>query len=117
MKPQELNLGSEIFNDLREKFDVAINALIRNLIKKDLSEGSMSVRIKTELDRHTNDETGEVELMPRFEPKINIKIGAKGDIDCNTAEGFILKERPDGSHVIGTNQISMDELMDDRKGA
>ena len=55
--------------------------------------------------------------MPTFDPKINIKIGAKGDIECEKAEGLLLKESGDGKHVIGTSQVSMDELIEELKGA
>ena len=117
MKPQELNIESEIFDDLREKFDIAINAVIRNLINKSMGEGSLTAKIKIQLDKHVTSD-GEVSYMPTFEPKINIKIGAKGDIECEKAEGLLLKESCDGRHVIGTSQVTMDELIDEiKKGA
>lgn len=117
MKPQELNIESEIFQDLREKFDIAINAVIRNLINKSMSVGSLTAKIKIELDK-TVTQDGEINYMPTFEPKINIKVGAKGDIECDKQEGLLLKESCDGRHVIGTSQVSMDELIDEiKKGA
>lgn len=116
MKPQELNIESEIFDDLREKFDIAINAVIRNLITKSMGEGSLSLRIKIQLHKNVTQD-GEIEYMPTFDPKINIKIGAKGDIECEKAEGLLLKESGDGKHVIGTSQVSMDELIAELKGA
>ena len=116
MKPQELNIESEIFADLRKKFDIAINAVIRNLISKSMGEGTLTAKIKVKLDKHVTSD-GEIIWSPVFEPKINIKIGAKGDIECEKAEGLMLKESSDGRHVIGTSQVSMDELIQELKGA
>ena len=116
MKPQELNIESEIFDDLREKFDLTINAMMRNLIAKNMREGTLTVKIKIRMDEHVNQD-GEILYMPAFEPKINMKIGAKGDIELDKVEGLLLKESGGGRHVIGTSQVSMDELIQELKGA
>ncbi len=110
MKPQELNIESEIFDELRGKFDIAINSVIRNLIAKNMGEGTLTVKLKVKVDQ-TVDQDGEVIYMPSFEPKINIRIGAKGDIDLNKVEGLQLRCPADGKLIIGTEQISMDEYM------
>jgi hypothetical protein len=116
MKPQELNIESEIFDDLREKFDMTINAMMRNLIAKSMREGTLTVKIKIRMDESVNQE-GEILYMPAFEPKINMKIGEKGDIELDKVDGLLLKGAGDGRHVIGTSQISMDELIQELKGA
>ena len=112
MKPQELNIESEIFDDLREKFDMTINALMRNLIAKSMREGTLTIKIKVLMDEITTAD-GEIQYMPAFEPKINMKINAKGDIELDKIEGLLLKDSGDGRHVIGTSQISMDELIEE----
>ena len=116
MKPQELNIESEIFDDLREKFDMTINALMRNMIAKSMREGTLTVKIKVLMDQITTAD-GEIQYMPAFEPKINMKINAKGDIELDKVEGLLLKDCGDGRHVIGTSQISMDELIEELRGA
>ena len=116
MKPQELNIESEIFDDLREKFDLTINAMMRNLIAKSMREGTLTVKIKVKLDEITTTD-GEIQYMPAFEPKINMKIGAKGDIELEKIAGMLMKESGDGRHVIGSSQVSMDELIEELRGA
>ena len=116
MKPQALNLESEIFDDFREKLDRAITVAIRNMVSKGILTGSVTGKIRIEL-RETVTEDGETVYAPRIEPVIDIRIDAKGKIECGLQDGFLMK--PDGAEgfVIGTDQISMDELMDESRGA
>lgn len=116
MKPQALNLESEIFDDFREKLDRAITVAMRNMVSKGIMTGSVTGKIKIELDTEIM-EDGEMIYKPKIEPVIDIKIGAKGKIECGQQAGFLMKPDGGGGFVIGTDQISMDELMDESRGA
>lgn len=115
MKPQELNLDCELFEDFRNKVDLAINALIRSMIRKGLTGGKISASIGIEMKDHVTDE-GEILYMPIIKPVVKIKVESNEKIECEKQEGFIVK--PDGANgfVVGTNQITMDELLKE-KGA
>lgn len=115
MKPQELNLDCELFEDFRYKVNLGINALIRTMIRKGLTGGKISASIGIEMKEHLTDE-GEILYMPTIKPDVKIKIESKENIECEKQEGFIVK--PDGANgfVVGTNQITMDELLKE-KGA
>lgn len=116
MKPQELNLNCEIFDDFREKFDLALNATMRNMIAKHMEAGSITAKIDIEMMEKVA-EDGEVLFAPKIKPKVAIKIGAKGKIDCVEKEGFLMKTDGQNGFVIGTSQISMDELLEEQRGA
>lgn len=123
MKAQELNIDCEVFDDFREKLTGAINLVLDQLIAKGLSGGSVNAKIDIAIRQDTDTDTGEIIRMPEFEPKITMKIGAKGTVKCIKQEGMILKKALCGRNIVGSNQISMDELLasmdgdDRRKGA
>lgn len=117
MKPAELSIGTEIFTDMRIKLDTALNAVISNLISKDLSTGRVTAKIDIELFKKTDQETGEVYYEPVFKPTVGLNIGGKGKLDCSAPLGLILKKSSCGRNFVGTNQISFDEVMNEQEGA
>jgi hypothetical protein len=118
MNPTELSIGTEIFADLRIKMDAALNAVISNMISKNMGSGKVTAKIDITLNRKTDEETGEIHYEPVFEPVVNVSIGAKGKMECSAPVGLILKQTKNGRNVIGTNQISMDDLITaEQKGA
>lgn len=115
MKPQELNLDSELFEDFRNKVNLAINVLMREMIVKGWAGGKISANIGIEMKSHVTDE-GEILYMPTIKPDVKIKIESKANIECEKQEGFIVKQDGANGFVVGTNQITMDELLKE-KGA
>ena len=111
MKPQELTITSEVFEDLRNKLNAAINITVNRLLDKGLSNGNVSAKIDILIRESTNKETGEVTIMPEFEPSVSMKIEAKGKMDCQKVGGMILRQGQSGRIYVATNQISMNELM------
>ena len=114
MKAQELNLESEIFKDFREKMNIGIRAMMANLIGKKLEKGSVTAKLTIELREHVT-EDGELMYMPKIEPTVSLKMGAKGTLDCEKQAGFLMKSDGSGGYVIGTSQISMDELLEGKE--
>ena len=114
MKPAELSIGNEIFADMRIKMDAALNAVISNLIEKKLSSGKVTAGIKIQLFEKTDKETGEVFYEPVFEPVVNVNVGAKRKLECSAPVGLIIKKSKCGRNFIGTNQVSFDELMEQK---
>ena len=112
MKPQLLNLDSEVLDEFRANFNVAISALIMNMVEKDLKAGEVGGKIKIEIQKKTDKETGEIFLMPKITPDVHMKVGAKGKIECATMEGFIMRTTPGGRAVVASNQITFEDLMD-----
>ena len=64
----------------------------------------------------TVDENGEVHSTAIFEPKVTWKIGSQAE-DKVGATGGKIKIADDGRVLIGSEQVTMDELMDQQKGA
>ena len=115
MKPAELSIGTEIFTDLRIKLDTALNAVVSNLISKDLGSGKVTARIGVEIFKKTDKETGEIYYEPVFKPEVSLNIGGRGKMDCSAPVGLILKKSKCGRNFIGTNQITMNDMLDDQE--
>jgi len=117
MKPQKLDLQCEVFDDFREKLDASIKVVMRQMIRKGLRSGKISATIKIKLDENVTDD-GEVIYVPEIEPEVKVRIGADGKIECRKLDGFLLKaSNKEEEFVIGTSQVSMDELIQEQEGA
>ena len=115
MKPAELSISNEIFADMRIKMDAALNAVITNLIEKKLGSGRVTAKIGITMYEKTDKETGEVFYEPVFEPVVNVNVGAKGKFECSAPVGLIVKKSKCGRNFIGTNQVSFDDLMNEKE--
>lgn len=115
MKQHELDLDSMVFAELRHNLNESIKYVISQLSEKGLSEGTVTAKIKIGMMKST-DENGEVHQTAIFEPKVASKIGSSYEDKC-VATGGRIQISGDGSVLIGTEQVTMDELMDDQKGA
>ena len=64
-------------------------------------------------------ETGEIYYEPVFEPVVNFNIGGKGKLECSAPVGLIVKKSKCGRNFIGSNQISIDDMIEEeeKKGA
>ena len=109
MKPQELKLECELFNEFRQALNAAIKSCMRQMVAKRLSDGTITGKIEIHL-KEAADENGEVLFYPEITPDVALKIGTKGKIDCTKQMGFMMKCGPDG-FIVGTDQVTMDELL------
>ena len=113
---EQLSMGNKIFADTRIMMDAYLNLLIRTMIEKDMPDGSIGMKIKVEVRKQVTDD-GEIIYMPEFEPHISIKVGAGAGDKCHVKKGLIMKRSHDGMNYVCENQISMDDVMKEEKGA
>ena len=111
MKPQELNLNSEALAEFRERMDTAIGILIRTMMEKGMPDGSMTAKIKVKMIRVTSQE-GEIIRRMDLEPKVHVQTSGKGDLDCEKQAGLVVAEDAEGSVMVASNQVEMNELLD-----
>ena len=115
MKAHELDLDSIVFAEMKAQLNGLIAHTVRQMKEKGLSEGQVSAKIKIGMMR-TVDENGEVHTTAIFEPKVASKIVSSAEDKCGATGGRITIGE-DGQVLVGSEQITMDELMDDQKGA
>ena len=110
MKPQELNLQSEVFNDSLFVLDQAIQKTVASMMEKGMKSGAVSLKIGFTVEERVNEETGETYHAIMIEPRIGSKVGSSGSAKVPAKAGIIMRNRG-GDLIIAGNQISMDELL------
>ena len=109
MKAHELDIDSIVFAEMRMKLNNMIDETVRTMKSKGLSEGAVSVKIKIGMMECT-DENGEVYTTAIFEPKVTSKFGSSAEDKCGGTGGRITV-RSDGQVLIGSEQVTMDEII------
>ena len=114
MKPQELSINGELFEEFRNNLDVALKILINRMIVTRIGKGAVSAKILINMKEFI-DEGGEVVRMPEMDFSIGMGMSETDKRKGNLHRGLILKRRPTGGLLIGTDQISIDEYLEERK--
>lgn len=94
---QELHIGDELFESMREDADRVLQKLLKNMVEKDSLEGKVTISIDVALyqefvPNRALDIPGETRrvLTPKFSHKVGsvmqIKNEAKGDRNCDGSE-------------------------------
>lgn len=113
MKTQELTINGEMFEELRTNIDVAMKILINRMIATKISKGTVSTRISITMKEFIDD-NGEVIRMPEIDYNIGMGMSEKDSMKGNMQRGLVLRRGSGGSLLIGSQQISMDELTEGR---
>ena len=111
MKPQELSINGELFEETRNNLDTAMKILINRMISTRINKGTVSLKIGIEIKDIINDD-GEVIRMPEISYNIGMGMTEKDSLKGNLQRGLMLKRSSCGKLFVSTEQISMDELME-----
>ena len=110
MKTQELTINGEMCEELRTNIDVAMKILINRMITARINKGSVSAKISITM-KEIIDDNGQVVRMPEIDYSIGMGMSEKESIKGSMQRGLILQRCPAGMLMIGSQQVSMDELM------
>lgn len=116
MKPQELSLQCEALEDFVNNLDAALKITAKALLRKKMKNGTVSAKIDIEINEITNQD-GEVFNIMSIKPAVNMKIGSKDKMEPQQVHGMYIKQDDDGTPIVGSNQISIDELINEQRGA
>lgn len=111
MKPQELTINGELFEETRNNPDMAMKILINRMISTGIKKGAVSLKVGIELKEIIND-SGEVIRMPDISYSVGMGMTEKDTLKGNLQRGLIMKRSPCGKLMVYTEQISMDELTE-----
>lgn len=111
MKPQELTINGELFEETRNNLDMAMKILINRMISTGIKKGAVSLKVGIELKEIIND-SGEVIRMPDISYSVGMGMTEKDTLKGNLQRGLIMKRSPCGKLMVSTEQISMDELTE-----
>lgn len=113
MRPQRLTLDSEALETFRERMDAALNMMIFQMKDKQLTEGTVTGKINVILLPMTDEDTGERYYKMEIEPQIDVNVKAKAKIECPVTAGIFAAFDEQGAVMVASNQISMDDLMEE----
>lgn len=111
MKPQELTINGELFEETRDNLDTTIRMLIARMISTGIKKGTVSLKLSIELKEYIAD-GGEIVRMPDISYSVGMGMTEKDTMKGNLHRGMILKRSPCGRLMVSTEQISMDELTE-----
>ena len=113
MKPQNLTIESELFEDFRTKFDAAMNSALRKMKSMSIRAGTVKTTIEIVMEE-AEDENGEPVLMPEFSGQVEINLPLKGKIEVKKQSGIIMVKDPisDGFIVASGQYTFMDMLAE-----
>lgn len=115
MEPGTLDLNSEVLKTFRNMFDISLRSALINMEEKNLQTGTITGKIKIELERDVNRETGEMVTRIKLKPDVSMKLGINTKTDCEEIKGLCLEFDRNGEPIVGENQITMDEYMRSRE--
>lgn len=112
MKPQRLNIESEALEEFRQSLNAALEIVACQLVRRKLTKGTVSAKVAVTIDERTDQKTGEIYYDVVLEPTVNMKIGTSDSMKCGK-KAAIMKPDGQGRPMIASEQIGMDELIED----
>ena len=110
MKTQELTINGELFEEFRNNFDTAMKILINRMITTRIGKGTVNAKITINMKEFVDD-NGEIVRMPEMDFGIGMGMSEKDSMKGNLRRGLIMKRNAGGRLLVGTDQISMYELL------
>ncbi len=111
---ENLSIDSEQLESFRNLFDISLRHMMVNMKEKDLQNGTITGKIKIQMERIVNRKTGEIQTLISLKPDVSVTLGINGKAECEEIRGLHLAFDRNGDPIVSENQITMDELM---KGA
>lgn len=117
MKPQRLNIYSDVFDELRDRFEKALLLALRKMQHLKIAQGTVTARVAITL-AESADENGENVMMPEFAAQVEINLPMKGKLDVPTKAGLIMVPDPAGEgFIIADSQYSMFDMLEEQNNA
>ena len=116
MKPQEIGIDHEALAMFRFNLDGALQVVTKVMMARKIVNGTVNAKINIKIQEF-KDENGEIYRMMVLEPDVRMKIGSKDQFKCDKIGGLYVKTDDEGKVIVADNQISMEEYMNDQKGA
>ena len=110
MKPQRINIDSEVLEEFRAALSGALEIVTCQLVRRKLHEGTVNASVKIGIEERTDANTGEIYYTMELEPKVRMKIGASDDMQIGKRGGIIMKQDYQGRPLIASEQISIDDI-------
>lgn len=114
MKPQRLSIDSEVFTDLREKFDAVMNMAIMKMQNMSITEGTITAKCKINLLETRIDDL--FVKVPVFTCDVDMSLPIKGKVEAHTPKGIQIHMSDDGTgFIVAGLNVTIDDIMEECK--
>ena len=114
MKPQNLSIESELFSELRMKFDFMLALAMDKMQKMNVSKSKVTAVVEIETTAH--EEAGEMVQLPDFKCEVRINLPAKGAIPAATPKGLKVTKSPlDGKYIIASDNYDLLDMVEEMR--
>ena len=110
MKPQELSLQCEALEEFVMNLDEALKITAKAMMRKKMQCGTVNAKIDIVIQEVTNTD-GEVFKILSIKPGVSMKIGSKEKMELAERNGLYVKQDENGVPIVGSSQVSIDELI------
>ena len=115
MKPQRLSINSEVFDDLRMRFNEALILALRKMEKLKIYAGTVTTTVDIEMTEEA-DENGEAVLAPEFDAQVQINLPMKGKMKVPKQSGIMMIRDPNSNgYMVASRQYSMMEMLEEQE--
>ena len=115
MKPQNLTINGEVFDDLRLRFDEALLLALRKMEELKIHAGTVTATVDI-LMEEAEDENGEMIYTPVFDAQVAMNLPLKGKIKVPTQTGLMMIRDPNGNgFLVASRQYTMMDMLEEQE--
>ena len=119
MRPQNLSIQSDVFDDLRDRFDKVLTLTLRRMDDRAITDGTVTIKVAITLVEGTDENTGEPVLMPEFSGTVEMNLPIKGKAEIPKKAGYIMTRDPcgEGFIIASGQQYTFMDLLEEQEHA
>ena len=111
----ELSIDHPMLTIAKISFNMCLKQMIDKAIETGSMEGTATLKVSFDISEETDKETGEVFKQPQISYNANFSVPMKLGTSGKIVERSRLIDKRDGGWMLVGNQISMDELLKEKK--
>ena len=116
MKKQfEIGMDHPALAGAKRGMGVCLKAAIKKALETGSMEGTATLKISFEIFKTTDNETGEIKTKPVIKSKFGYSVPMKQNAELTCTESCRIIQNKDGEYMLVTEQIGIDELLEDEE--
>lgn len=109
-----LRIDNPVLACAKASLDFCLQEMMKKAVKTGSMEGTVTLKIAVELEESTDSVTGEYFLKPEIKYKATSSVPMKSDLDGKVMGLQKMRRNNEGDWLLVDNQVSMDELMEEK---
>jgi len=117
MKNLRLSIDNPMLISAKAGLDVSLQSAVKKAIDTGSMEGCATLKINFELHKTINPDTGEIEMVPLIKSKFGYAVPMKYSGDINLTQKCRIVQKEDGDMMLMSDQMTIEELMEEESNA